>query len=98
MQKRLKSWPSLLAMLLAGLLVVALACGVKSYVVVPELGPPLEDVKRDLEGSQKRLEQFEDVCVRPLRRNPPALPPSALCAWIMQADQVIRANNWKARQ
>jgi hypothetical protein len=84
---------------LAFLLVTGLGCAAKSYVVIPTIGPELADPKRDFEGSRKRLDQFELVCINPPFRTPP-LPehPTALCAWMMQADQVIRANNEKARR
>jgi hypothetical protein len=95
----MRSWLNRSVMLLVFLLVGALGCGAKSYVIIPTIGPELADHKRDREGSLKRLDQFELVCVNPPLRDPP-LPehPVALCSWMMQADQVIRANNEKARR
>lgn len=83
---------SLSATLLAGSLGCANDCPRK-----PDLGPAFVDIKRDLEGTRARLNEFDVVCVQPtkLPKPQPPLAPS-WCAWTMQADSVIRANNAKA--
>ena len=55
------------------------------------------DQLRDFDGSVTRLNEFEAVCVRPLHQTPSGPVPGALCAWMMQVDAVVRANNAKAR-
>ena len=77
-------------MLAAGLI----GCTAKTVLIEPHLGPAFVDRARDDAGSTARLAEFDAVCVEPTREDPPrpALLP-ALCAWVMQADQVTRANN-----
>ena len=90
MTKPTKFWPSLLVTLLAGLI----GCTAKTILIEPKLGPAFVDQVRDAAGSTARLAEFDAVCVDPTREDPPrpALLP-AWCAWTMQADAVIRANN-----
>lgn len=88
MQSPMRSWPSLVLMLAVG----AIACTTPTTKI--NLGPEFFDKARDLAGSQKRLAEFDVVCVAPTRLKPPkvAMAP-AWCAWTMDADRVIRANN-----
>jgi hypothetical protein len=77
---------------------VTLAAGLtsctKTILIEPYLGAQFFDRERDLAGSEKRLAEFDRVCVAPTRETPPrpALLP-LWCAWTMEADKVIRANN-----
>lgn len=65
---------------------------------MPELGPPFRDLERDPTGTEARLDEFEEICVKPHHETPPRRSEApAVCAWIMQADKVIRANNAKVR-
>ena len=93
MQKLLRYSLSLLALLILG----TSGCG-KSYLIIPEIGPAFVDPKRDPDGSDTRLDEFYVVCIAPGKAVPP-LPSLAphWCAWTMQADKIIRANNEKAR-
>ncbi len=74
-----------------------LALGATACITTPtktKLGPPFHDLERDPIGSEKRLAEFDEVCVKPTRLNPPqvVIAPS-WCAWTMDADRSIRANN-----
>jgi hypothetical protein len=79
-------------------LLVTLAAGLtsctKTVLIEPYLGPAFHDRERDEAASKKRLAEFDRMCVFPTRQDPPrpALLP-VWCAWTMQADKVIRANN-----
>lgn len=90
MLKLTRSWLSLLVMLLLG----TSGCG-KTYLVIPEYGTAFVD-QRDTEGSATRLDEFYWVCIKPGKLDPPELSKAPLwCAWTMEADKVIRANNAK---
>jgi len=93
MKRRPKLWLSTILILALG----ATGC-MTSSKRIPELGPAFVDKARDEAGSIQRLSEFDVVCVAPGRKDPPE-PPMApgWCAWTMQADKVIRANNVKAR-
>lgn len=80
------------------LLVGWIGCAGNGHVI-PEIGPAFGDWERDPIGSDRRADEFEAVCVAPATRIPPevTIAPN-WCAWTMQADQVIRANNAKARR
>ena len=88
-----KLWPSTMLMLALG----AIGC-MGSSTRIPEIGPAFVDKVRDEAGSRQRLAEFDVVCVAPGRKDPPEPPMApAWCAWTMQADKSVRANNVKAR-
>lgn len=75
-----------------------IGCAGSSPIVMPELGPAFSDNERDPTGTQARLDEFERICVKPHQERPPRRSEApAWCAWTMQADKVIRANNAKVR-
>jgi len=95
MRKLTRSWPSLMLMLALGLIGTS-ACSTPT--TKPKLGPEFIDKVRDLEGSVKRNAEYFVVCTAPQRKDPPEPPLApAWCAWTMQANKSIRANNAIAR-
>ena len=76
------------------MLLVGLTSCTNVTLVEPYLGAPFYDRKRDLAASEKRLAEFDEACVNPKRETPPRPVMSPVwCAWTMEADKVIRANN-----
>ena len=66
--------------------------------MIPDIGPAWIDVERDPVGSLRRMDEFDRICVDPLKETPPRPSEApAWCAWTPEADKVIRANNVKAR-
>ena len=74
-----------------------LALGAMACTTPPtetKLGPAFHDLERDPIGSAKRLAEFDVVCVKPIRKKPPEVVTApSWCAWTMDADRSIRANN-----